>query len=463
MMRPDEMSHAELDQLTAETDRRQAPEFTEESLALKFAGRHADDLRYVAAWGKWLRWTGQQWQLDNTLHVFSMAREICRETAVACNDKKTATRLAAAQTVGAVERLAKADRRLAATVGQWDSDPWLLNTPGGIIELWCGGRGDHGPEFYLTKMTAVAPGGECPTWLAFLDRVTGGNTDLQGFLQRMAGYALSGDISAHALFFMFGTGANGKSVFLDTLAGIMGDYHKTAPIETFTASHGDRHPTELAGLMGARLVTSVETEEGRRWAESRIKALTGGDEISARFMRQDFFEFVPQFKLVIAGNHKPGLRSVDEAIRRRFNLIPFTVTIPPEERDEKLKDKLRKEWPGILSWMIEGCRAWRENGLQAPYAVTAATAEYLEGEDALTAWIDECCERDPAAWEPRNALFSSWRAWTERSGEYAGSQKRFSQTMEAHGFEPLRKHQGRGFLGLSIRRHDADDPWWEGR
>ena len=152
-------------------------------------------------------------------------------------------------------------------------------------------------------------------------------------------------------------------MLLSTVAGIMGDYHRSAPIETFTASNGDRHPTDLAGLRGARLVTATETEEGRRWAESRIKMLTGGDAVSARFMRQDFFEYKPAFKLFIAGNHKPSLRSVDEAIRRRFHLMPFAVTIPPEERDGELTEKLKAEWPGILAWMIEGALMWQTDGL----------------------------------------------------------------------------------------------------
>ena len=179
----------------------------------------------------------------------------------------------------------------------------------------------------------MTPAGKCPIWLQFLAEITGGDQNLQDFLQRMFGYALTGVTTEHALFFLYGTGGNGKSVFINTISGILAEYHKPAPIETFTASQSERHPTDLAGLRGARCVTAVETEEGRRWAESKIKALTGGDRISARFMRQDFFEYVPQFKLIIAGNHKPGLSSVDEAIRRRFNLIPFTVTIPPEKRD----------------------------------------------------------------------------------------------------------------------------------
>ncbi|MGA7102099.1 MAG: phage/plasmid primase, P4 family [Pseudolabrys sp.] len=206
---------------------------------------------------------------------------------------------------------------------------------------------------------------------------------------------------------------------------------------------------------GARLVTAVETEEGRRWAESRIKSLTGSEKISARFMRQDFFEFLPQFKLIIAGNHKPGLRSVDEAIRRRFNLIPFTITIPPSERDELLPEKLKAELPGILAWMIRGCTDWLERGLSPPQMVTEVTAAYLESEDAVAAWIEDCAARDPNAFAKNTDLFASWSEWAGKSGEYVGSQKRFSQNLEARGFAPHRHRQlGRGFNGLRLPSPD---------
>ena len=244
------------------------------------------------------------------------------------------------------------------------------------------------------KITAVGPRGDCPRFLAFLNRITGGDAALVSYLQRVLGYALTGVTREHALFFAYGTGANGKSVLLSTVAGILGEYHRTAPIETFVASNGDRHPTDLAGLRGARLVTATETEEGRRWAEARIKQLTGGDTVSARFMRQDFFEYRPAFKLVIAGNHKPSLRSVDEAIRRRFHMIPFAVTIPADERDVELVEKLKAEWPGILAWLIEGCLEWQAEGLRPPQAVLEATDAYLSAEDAIAAWIDDRCERD---------------------------------------------------------------------
>lgn len=439
------------------------PAFTDEALALRFASLHAKDLRHVAAWGRWLHWTGTMWKFDDTLLAFDLARAVCREAAKSCNNDKLAPALASAKTVYAIERLAKADRRLAATSDQWDGDPWLLNTPKGTIDLRAGRMRRHDPHDYITKTTAVGPGGECPIWLAFLQRVTGGDSELEAFLQRMLGYSLTGDTSAHALFFAHGRGANGKSVCIDTAAGILKDYHATTPIEAFTVSNNDRHPTDLARLRGARLVTAVETEEGRRWAESRVKALTGGDRIAARFMRQDFFEFTPQFKLLIAGNHKPGLRSVDEAIRRRFHLVPFAITIPAGERDLQLSGKLRTEWPGILKWMIAGCQAWQRDGLAPPAAVLDATASYMEAEDATAAWIDERCSREPQAWTSSGDLFASWKSWADQAGEFVGSAKRFGQNLETRGFHPSRKTNGRGFQGLVLNNLNTTPSHWSDR
>src|SRR6516165_8894792 len=295
----------------------------------------------------------------------------------------------------------------------------------------------------------------CPTpvWGAFLARITDNRPELSAYLQRIAGYSLTGATQEHALFFLYGLGANGKTTFLNAITACVGNYHRTAPIETFTASSVDRHPTDLAGLRGARLVTAIETEEGRRWAESRIKSLTGGDKISARFMRQDFFEYTPQFKLIIAGNHKPGLKSVDEAIRRRFNLIPFTVTIPPDERDEALAEKLKAELPGIMQWMIDGCMNWQERGLAPPEVVTKATAAYLEAEDALAAWIEEAGQRDPNAWEKSSDLFASWAAWATKAGEYFGPMKRFLGVFETKGFTYERRRDGRGYRGLRLNHY----------
>jgi putative DNA primase/helicase len=439
------------------------PAFSDEALALRFAERHANDLRFVATWGKWLSWTGTHWQFDDTLHAFDLARQICREAAASCNKAKVAGMLASAKTVAAIERLSKADRRIAATIDQWDADAWLLNTPDGVIDLRTGQRRAHRPDDYMTKITAVGPGGDCPRFLAFLDEITASDAELVAYLRRVLGYALTGDTREHALFFGYGTGRNGKSVLLKTAADILGDYHKAAGIETFTASNNDRHTTELARLRGARLVTATETEEGRRWAESRIKQLTGGDIVTARFMRQDDFEYRPNFKLVIAGNHKPSLRSVDEAIRRRFHLIPFAVTIPADRCDPELAEKLKGEWPGILQLLIKGCLEWRRDGLQPPKAVQDATAAYLEAEDGLAAWIDDKCERVPSAWESLADLFASWTGWAERAGETSGTMKRFAQTLESRGFSKHKMSCGQGFHGLRIKvDEDAQSHWRRG-
>ncbi len=430
-------------------------EFSDDALALRFTEQYRDNLRYTAAWGRWSMWDGARWKKDETFNVFDLARNVCRAASKTCQEK-LAPRIASAVTVAAVERLARADRSHAATVEQWDADPWVLNTPAGAVDLRTGELHPARPANYCTKLTAVVPGGECPLWLSFLERITDGDKELQAFAQRMCGYSLTGSTREHALFFLHGSGANGKSVFVSTVSGVMGEYARTAPIEAFIASASEHHPTDLAGLQGARLVTAVETEDGRRWAESKLKALTGGDRIAARYMRQDFFEYTPQFKLLIAGNHKPGLKTVDEAMRRRFNLLPFTVTIPADKRDAELTEKLRGEGSGILRWMIDGCLAWQREGLNPPAIVKAATDHYLSAEDALGRWIDDCCVVSSKCWTANAGLFASWRGWCESNGENAGSQKRFSQNLEARGFVQERTRQARGFTGIGLKADVTD-------
>jgi len=424
--------------------------YADDALALTFTDRHGNNLRYTAATGRWSIWDGTVWKQDATCYVFDLARRVCRAESRNCQSDHLALRIASGSTVTAVERLARADRRHAATIDQWDAGPWLLNTPAGVVDLRTGAMRPATREDHMTRITAVAPGGECALWLSFLSRITDGDEELQRFIQRMCGYALTGVTREHALFFMYGTGANGKSVLLNTICGVIGDYARTAPIEAFVASTSEHHPTDLAGLQGARLVTAVETEDGRRWAESKLKALTGGDRIAARFMRQDFFEYVPQFKLIIAGNHKPGLRTVDESMRRRFNLLPFTVTIPASERDPELTEKLREEWGGILQWMIEGCLAWQSKGLQVPKAVSEATESYLAAEDVLARWIDDCCDLKKTHWTSATTLFKNWRQWCEQNQEDPESQKRFSGNLESHGFAPKRTRKARGFIGIGL-------------
>jgi putative DNA primase/helicase len=408
----------------------------------------------VAKWNQWFCWDHTCWRADETRKVFSIARGLSRELGLTVNKPSESKRIASAKTRAAVVSLAGEDRRIAATTDQWDADPWLLNTPDGVVDLRTGATRAHRPGDYMTKQTAVSPGGDCPRWKAFMREITGGDEELQGFLQRWCGYALTGSTKEHALGFGFGTGANGKSVFTGTVIGILADYAITAPIETFTVTSTEQHPTELARLRGARLVVATETEEGRRWAESKIKMLTGGDKTAARFMRQDFFEFTPQFKLWIVGNHKPGLRSVNEAIRRRFLLVPFNVVIPARERDADLAAKLKSEWPGILRWMVEGALAWQRDGLAPPAAVSDATAAYLEGEDAVALWLDECTAPDVNGWASSSSLFRSWKEWSEDAGEYTGTQRRFSQNLETKGLIPERRNYARGYRGRRLGRPD---------
>jgi putative DNA primase/helicase len=437
-----------------------APSFSEEHLALLFAKAHALDLRYVNQWGHWLTWNEKLWVRDHTLHVYDRIRVQCRQTSLqAAHDsraKHLARGLASAHTVADVERLLRSDRRIAATTEQWDADPWLLNTPGGSVDLRTGKLRASRRDDHSTKITAIVPAtrADCPRWFRFLDRIMAGDQDLIAFLQRMAGYALTGITTEHALFFLHGIGANGKSTLVNTLRGIQSGYATTAVTEIFMMTSNDQHPTGLADLRGARMVCASETEEGKQWAESRIKYLTGGDQVKARFMRQDFFEYTPQFKLIISGNHRPSLRSVDPAIRRRFNLIPFTVEIPEAERDTKLPEKLQKEWPAILRWMLDGCLQWQRDGLNPPAAVREATADYLAAEDALALWLTECCETDRADHTATTAeLYANWKEWAESVSEPAGNVKSFAQKLLdrkfRHWLHPTTRRNG--FSGIRLR------------
>ena len=425
---------------------------TEDALALSFTRRYHRDWRYVAAWGRWLVWDGQRWRTEDTLAATDLIRSVCRQTAVRADNSKVAAKLASASTVGGVERLARADRRHAATTDEWDADPWLLNTPGGVVDLKTGRKRTNDRADRMTKITTATPEGDCSQWKAFLSDVTGGNVELHTYLQRMVGYCLTGVTSAHALFFLYGTGANGKSVFANVISTILGDYATAASMDTFVETRGDRHPTDLAGLRGARFVTAIETEQGRRLNESKVKAITGGDKISARFMHKDFFEFFPQFKPVIVGNHKPAIRNIDEAMKRRMHMIPFTVTIPPEKRDGRLTEKLLAERDGILAWAVAGCLAWQREGLNPPACVRAATEEYFEAEDALGRWLDERCVREVNAKSLTAELFNDWKLWAEAAGEFIGSQRRFSDLLITRGIEKWRNGVGvRGFQGVGLK------------
>ena len=425
---------------------------TEDGLAAAFTRRFSKDWRYVAAWGRWLTWTGRRWNEDLVLYVQHLIRGICRSAAARADSPRLKAKLASASTISAVERIARTEPKHASTVEEWDADIWLLNTVDGVVNLKTGAMRPHDSHDRMTKITTATPRGPCPLWLSFLEQVTGEDSELQAYLQRVVGYCLTGSTQEHAMFFLYGTGSNGKSVFVNTLVTILGDYAANAPMETFMDNRSDRHPTDLAGLRGARIVTATETEQGRRWNESRIKEITGGDRITARFMHKDNFTYPPTFKLMMSGNHKPAIRNVDEAMRRRMHLIPFEVTIPRDKRDRQLQEKLLKERDGILAWALEGCMHWQRTGLSAPQSVQDATSEYFEGEDAMGRWIEERCVLAATAKSLTAELFNDWKQWADGAGEFVGSQRRFSDLLITRGIEKWRNTMGlRGFRGIGLK------------
>lgn len=458
---------------------------TEDALARDFVSEDST-FRHNGQWSRWLFWTGNRWQIDYSMRPYNSARIFLRgvandvsnrmfklkakdlpaamrledrqaaETSIRYDTERSVKALLSARTIANVVMLSRSDPRVASDTDQWDRDPWVLNTPDGTVNLRTGALKPHDPKDYITKITAAGPKpGEPKLWLKFLHTIFRGDASMVVYLQKVFGYCLVGETKEHEMYFGYGTGANGKGVTLNTIRDLLGDYGLEASIETFIINPSQRHPTELADLRGARLVTCGETDEGQRWAEARIKMLTGGDPVKARFMRQDFFQFTPQFKLFLAGNHKPRLANVDEAIERRFRLIPFTYTVPREDRDVDLGHKLREEWPQILQWAIEGCMLWQREGLTPPEAVASATRSYLSQEDAITAWFGDCLESDEKGFVYIKDLFASWRDWAMDAGEAIGTKRVLTRHLEDR--EPILKifkgnrSEGTGFRGVKIK------------
>lgn len=413
---------------------------SDDALAQRFTARHRNDLRHCAKWAAWLRWDGRRWESDDRLRAFDAARALCRDVLAErladpdLSDQKRDVlrhRLGAAQTIAAVLKLAASDPAHSVSVDQLDADPWTLNTPGGILDLRTGLLYDHDPAALHTKITAATPAADCPRWLAVLDRVLP-DPEVRDYVQRLAGYALTGLATEHVLPFFYGTGRNGKSVVANALRRALGDYAVEIAPDVLMESHHEQHPTHVAVLRGARFVVASEIDSGRRWNESRLKRLTGGDPISARYMRGDLFEFEPTHTLLIVGNQKPGLRVVDEAMRARIHLIGFDVTIPEAERDPRLPEALEAEYGGILGWALAGCLDWQARGLAPPTAVRAATDAYLEGEDTIHQWAAECCR--PAGQITLSAAHGSYRAWCDQNAVPALGRNSFGDQLEAHGY-----------------------------
>lgn len=436
-----------------------APAITQDAVALAFAAKAAGWLRYDHDRKCWFTWDTVCWRQEKKPIGFQFARKLARMDAVggSKSDLKEAGKSAFA---AGVERFAQGDEKLSVTSEIWDRDPWLLGTPGGTVDLRTGLLRPARPEDNITKLTAVTPAAsdDCPLWLEFVHFVTRKDAELNRFLQQWFGYCLTGDIREHALVFGYGPGRNGKGVLINTISGILGDYAVTAPMDTFTASRNASHPTDLAMLMGARLVAVSETERGRAWAESRIKTLTGGDPITARFMRQDFFTFLPEFKLFIVGNHKPILRNVDEAARQRFNIVPFLAV--PKKKDLQLAEKLKPEWPAILRWCIDGGGDWIENGLVRPASVIAETEAYFAEQDVFAQWLEEKCDCEPGnryKTETVGNLYAAWTAFAKAAAHEPGNRQTFSDELAGRGFERHRTTTAREFRGIQFRQAQAEE------
>ena len=367
------------------------PVGSEDAISADFVRSAGRDWRFVPSFGQWKRWTGTHWADDEAGAIGEAIRLACRQAAKA-TEGAAGRRIASYRTISAVRKITETAPEIVTVPDDWDNDPMLLNTPDGILHLSDGSITSADRSAMMSRIAGARPSGNCERWKGFLQDVTGGDDDLVRYLARVCGYCLTGSTSEQVFFFLHGHGANGKSVFVSTVSAVLGSYATTAPLDAFMSSRSDRHPTDLAGLTGARLVTVNETEANRSWAEARIKAITGGEMISARFMHRDFFQYRPGYKLIIAGNHLPSLSNSGEAMKRRLHIVPFAVTIPPGRRDKHLADRLLEERDGILAWMVDGCIEWQRVGLTPPKTVVSAAEDYFHDEDVVGEWIRDCCE-----------------------------------------------------------------------
>ncbi|MES2846556.1 MAG: phage/plasmid primase, P4 family [Pseudomonadota bacterium] len=455
LLRRDIRQHGQMPERTVLSPDTSLVPLSEDALAASFVTQHGLDWRYVSVWGTWFRWTGRAWTADETGAIREVVRLVCRAAALGSDKANEARRTASDKTIAAVLRIAASDPAIALPTSAWDTHPMLLNTPSGVIDLETGETRGHDRDLFLTQSTTASLGNGCPRWIAFVDEITCGDAELAGYLQRLAGYVLTGSTSEQMFAFFHGAGANGKSVFIQTLVAVLGDYAATATLDTFMANHAGRHLSELAGLRAARLVVVPETEVGRTWSEARIKTVTGGEMIRANFMHRDHFEYRPQFKLLVAGNHRPALSTVGEAMRRRLHVVPFDVTFAAEARDKSLSAKLSAERDGILGWMLDGCAEWRQSGLKPPVSVLKAARDYFADEDLVGQWIDAACDEDKGVRATAQALFSSWSSWAEARGHVPGSGKTLGDALRQRGYQPGKVGRDRGWIGLRLRRAAA--------
>jgi putative DNA primase/helicase len=432
--------------------------------ATRLAFHYGDRIRYVPDWKKWIIWDKTHWQLDGTGKIVELAKVTARrihEEAAGLGSPdaqgqvtKHALASQKAERLRAMVELAKSIQELVVRSDELDKEPMLLGVRNGVVDLRTGELRPATPEDLMTMQCPVDfdPSATCPVFVTFLERVTNGDPELTAYLARITGYSLTGSNVEQCLFFLHGSGANGKTTFLNVVKDVLGpDYCKQTPAESLMAKKQGRNATnDLARLKGVRVTLSNEVEEGSRLSESLIKQMTGSDVISARYLYAEFFDYVAQFKIWIAGNHQPVIRGSDDGIWRRLHLVPFTVTIPLEERDKTLPGKLQAELPGILNWAVKGCLEWQEMGLQPPRSILEAVAEYKSEMDILGQWVEEKCVVDPGVKVQSSVAYDDYKRWAMSNGYQLLSHNAFSRRLKER-YRKEKNRDGTFYHGLRMK------------
>lgn len=447
--------------------------------AKRLAAIHGDDIRWCQSLGRWLTWDGQKWEIDegSAGEVFRLAQDVTRQVAEEAaraegDEQKTLLKHALAmqsrKALTDMVTLLKTLPGIEVSVDSLDRDPNLLNVANGTLNLRTFEMRPHDRNDLLTRCIDIDydPDAEvdCPLWIDFLETILMGNVDLLRYVFKACGYTLTGETSEKCFFFLHGNkGDNGKSVFIATLMRILGPYASSTPSSTLLAKINDGAiPNDLARLRGVRAVSASETEEGKRLDEAMIKQLTGGDRISARFMRAEWFDFLPTFKIWMTGNHKPIVRGQDKAIWRRIKLIPFLYSVPHEKQDKDLVEKLWQEKEGILAWLVDGCMAWRKERLGTPEIVTAAVAEYREEMDELGRFIEECCIESPSMSVSAQTFYSAYEKWTKVNGIKPMTSTAFGRKMVERGYERSRSSSGNIYRGIAVKQDEVEASTYRG-
>lgn len=424
---------------------------------------HGEDLRYVSAWGQWLAWDGRRWERSHHL-PFRWAKELARELRrVAQEDPDREKKIITwgflsekASAVRSAVELARHEQGVGIRHEELDADAWLLGVDNGTLDLRTGKLRPHARADLITRLAPVKFDARAkrPQWDAFLLQMIP-NDEVRAYLQQLVGLTLVGEVRSHVLPFCYGAkGANGKSTFLRTIAGMLGEYAGPAP-RNFLAVRFAGHPTELASFHGRRMVLASEVDANLVLDEALVKDLTGGDMIEARRMREDFWTFRPSHTMWVMGNHKPIVRGTDGGIWRRIRGIEWPVSMAEEQQDAELPAKLAKEWPGILNWAVEGCLAWQRAPLKTPDSVSVWTDEYRRESDTMGSWLRSWCVISPRESVPRAVLRKHYEEWCESEGHKPQGARALAARLKESGIqERTIRHLGRvvnGWVGMRLR------------